>query len=83
MFCQQNFFLTNKRILLSRFYTSSISNLIELKNATIYRYGKKEPAFEQLSLTIQRNQRWVIVGPVNAGKTTLAEVSMLQYKHIL
>ncbi|CAO3621802.1 unnamed protein product [Cunninghamella echinulata] len=33
----------------------------------------KEPAFEQLSLTIQRNQKWVIVGPVNAGKTTLAE----------
>ncbi|CAO3636697.1 unnamed protein product [Cunninghamella blakesleeana] len=58
--------LLNRRILSFKFYTNKACNLIEIKNATVYRSGKKEPVFEHLSFSIQRNQKWVIVGPVNA-----------------
>ncbi|KAI8332503.1 P-loop containing nucleoside triphosphate hydrolase protein [Chlamydoabsidia padenii] len=52
---------------------STRKSLIQLENATVQRFGAKQPVFQDLSLTIERGQQWVIVGPVNAGKTTLAE----------
>jgi molybdate transport system ATP-binding protein len=48
--------------------------LVQLENAQVHRFGVKEPAFKNLSLTLKNNERLVIVGPVSAGKTTLAEV---------
>ncbi|KAI8388246.1 P-loop containing nucleoside triphosphate hydrolase protein [Radiomyces spectabilis] len=56
------------------------SNLIEFKQANIHRFGVKEPAFRNLSLTIADHERLVIVGPVSAGKSTLAEA--LAGKHL-
>lgn len=50
------------------------STLVEFKNANIYRFGTKEPVLKDLSLDLKRDQRLVIVGPVSAGKSTLAEV---------
>ncbi|CEP12230.1 hypothetical protein [Parasitella parasitica] len=55
----------------ARFY--STKTLVQLENAQVYRYGVREPAFKNLSLTVNDDQRLVIVGPVSAGKTTLAE----------
>ncbi|KAG1083533.1 hypothetical protein G6F42_022181 [Rhizopus arrhizus] len=55
----------------ARFY--STKTLVQLENAQVYRFGVKEPAFKNLSLTLKDDQRLVIVGPVSAGKTTLAE----------
>ncbi|KAI8637430.1 P-loop containing nucleoside triphosphate hydrolase protein [Parasitella parasitica] len=55
----------------ARFY--STKTLVQLENAQVYRYGVKEPAFKNLSLIMKDDQRLVIVGPVSAGKTTLAE----------
>lgn len=59
----------------ARFY--STKTLVQLENAQVHRFGTKEPAFKNLSLTLKEDQRLVIVGPVSAGKTTLAEVDML------
>lgn len=56
----------------ARFY--STKTLVQLENAQVHRFGVKEPAFKDLSLTLDDSQRLVIVGPVSAGKTTLAEV---------
>ncbi|ORX57531.1 P-loop containing nucleoside triphosphate hydrolase protein [Hesseltinella vesiculosa] len=56
----------------TRFY-SSTKPLIQFSNASVYRYGGTKPVFENLNLTLEQSQRLVIVGPVNAGKTTLAE----------
>lgn len=50
------------------------STLVEFKNANIYRFGTKEPVLKDLSIDLKRDQRLVIVGPVSAGKSTLAEV---------
>lgn len=55
-----------------RFYSSK--TLVQLENAEVHRFGVKEPAFKNLSLTLKNDERVVIVGPVSAGKTTLAEV---------
>ncbi|CAO3594540.1 unnamed protein product [Absidia cylindrospora] len=59
--------------LTSRYYSQQKQHLIHMKDATIQRFGVKEPVFRNFSLTIECDQQWVIVGPVNAGKTTLAE----------
>ncbi|KAI7903474.1 P-loop containing nucleoside triphosphate hydrolase protein [Cokeromyces recurvatus] len=59
-----------------RFYSNSKNNdiLIHFENAKVHRFGvNNKPAFENLSLTLKKDERWVIVGPVSAGKTTLAE----------
>jgi molybdate transport system ATP-binding protein len=55
-----------------RFYSSK--TLVQLENAQVHRFGAKEPAFKNLSLTLNKDEHLVIVGPVSAGKTTLAEV---------
>ncbi|KAI8142822.1 P-loop containing nucleoside triphosphate hydrolase protein [Fennellomyces sp. T-0311] len=47
--------------------------LVEFKNANVHRFGVKEPALKNLSLSIKSDQRLVIVGPVSAGKSILAE----------
>lgn len=52
-----------------------IQTLVEFKNANVHRFGQNEPAMRDLTFSIDRNQRLVIVGPVSAGKTTLAEAS--------
>ncbi|KAI9484196.1 MAG: P-loop containing nucleoside triphosphate hydrolase protein [Benjaminiella poitrasii] len=61
------------RIANIRFYSSSKNILVQFENAHVHRFGVKEPAFTNLSLTLKKDERWVIVGPVSAGKTTLAE----------
>lgn len=66
-FRNQHFFSRNVRL-----YSSK--TLVQLENAQVHRFGVKEPAFKNLSLTLKNNERLVIVGPVSAGKTTLAEV---------
>jgi molybdate transport system ATP-binding protein len=48
--------------------------LVQLKNADVHRFGVQKPAFKDLSLSFKNTERWVIVGPVSAGKSTLAEV---------
>lgn len=58
----------------ARFYSSK--TLVQLENAQVHRFGAKEPAFKNLSLALKDDQRLVIVGPVSAGKTTLAEVNI-------
>lgn len=58
-----------------RFYSSK--TLVQLEKAQVHRFGIKEPAFKNLSLTLKNDERLVIVGPVSAGKTTLAEVISL------
>jgi ABC-type bacteriocin/lantibiotic exporter with double-glycine peptidase domain len=68
---------------IQRYYSQQTQPLIQMKNATIQRFGVKQPVFQDFSLTIERDQRWVIVGPVNAGKTTLAEVSNSLYTFFL
>lgn len=62
-------------------FKSTRDTLVEFKNANVYRFGAKEPALKDLSLSIQRDQRLVIVGPVSAGKTTLAEA--LSGRHLI
>lgn len=52
-----------------------IQTLVEFKNANVHRFGQNELAMRDLTFSIDRNQRLVIVGPVSAGKTTLAEAS--------
>ncbi|KAL7330386.1 hypothetical protein PS15p_205344 [Mucor circinelloides] len=64
-------FLFRPLIRHARFY--STKTLVQLENAQVHRFGTKEPAFKNLSLTLKDDQRLVIVGPVSAGKTTLAE----------
>ncbi|SAM09860.1 hypothetical protein [Absidia glauca] len=64
---------SNTHLLIRRLYSTHQQPLIQLKNATVQRFGAKKPVFQDLSLTIKPGQQWVIVGPVNAGKTTLAE----------
>ena len=59
----------------TRSYSSK--TLVQLNNAKVHRFGSKEPSFKNLSLTLNRDERVVIVGPVSAGKTTLAEVNTL------
>ncbi|CAO3616070.1 unnamed protein product [Mucor hiemalis] len=68
-------FLTFKRSqAVSRLIRSYASKtLVQLENAEVHRFGVKEPAFKNLSLTLRNDERVVIVGPVSAGKTTLAE----------
>lgn len=68
-------FLTFKRYQpVSRLIRSYASKtLVQLENAEVHRFGVKEPAFKNLSLTLRNDERVVIVGPVSAGKTTLAE----------
>lgn len=58
----------------ARFYSSK--TLVQLDNAKVFRFGAKEPVFKNLSLTVKKDDRLVIVGPVSAGKTTLAQVSI-------
>lgn len=71
-------FLTFKRYQpVSRLIRSYASKtLVQLENAEVHRFGVKEPAFKNLSLTLRNDERVVIVGPVSAGKTTLAEVNI-------
>lgn len=66
-----------------RFYSSG-KPLVKFENANVYRFGSKEPAFKNLTLTLNSHDRLVIVGPVSAGKTTLAEVFIAYaYKKLL
>ncbi|GAN02967.1 molybdenum transport ATP-binding protein [Mucor ambiguus] len=55
----------------ARLYSSK--TLVQLDNAQVHRFGVKEPVFKNISLALKDDQRLVIVGPVSAGKTTLAE----------
>ncbi|CDS13401.1 hypothetical protein LRAMOSA05579 [Lichtheimia ramosa] len=57
------------------------ATLVEFKHANIYRFGTKEPVLKDLSLELKRDQRLVIVGPVSAGKSTLAEA--LSGRHLV
>jgi molybdate transport system ATP-binding protein len=59
-----------------RFY--STKTLVKFENAQVHRFGAKEPAFRNLSLRLTSDDRLVIVGPVSAGKSTLAEVSWME-----
>lgn len=61
-----------------RFYSSK--TLVQLTNANVHRFGSAKPAFKNLSLTLKETDRLVIVGPVSAGKTTLAEVLLFNRK---
>lgn len=65
-------FLKTRWLTQARFYSSK--TLLRLENAQVVRFGAKEPVFKNLSLTLKENDRLVVVGPVSAGKTTLAEV---------
>ena len=47
-------------------------NIIEIKNATVYRGDTK--VFEDFSLVIERGQSTAILGPNGAGKTTLLKL---------
>ncbi|KAI9030095.1 P-loop containing nucleoside triphosphate hydrolase protein [Phycomyces nitens] len=51
----------------------STKSLVTFDQANVHRFGIKDPVFKNLSLNIPENQHLVITGPVNAGKTTLAE----------
>lgn len=68
MFSSRRFFFQHIRLY------SSGKPLVKFENANVYRFGSKEPAFKNLTLTLNSHDRLVIVGPVSAGKTTLAEV---------
>ncbi|KAI9313436.1 P-loop containing nucleoside triphosphate hydrolase protein [Dichotomocladium elegans] len=59
---QRSVLNNNHRLLFRRLN----STLVELKNANIYRFGSEEPVFKDLTLSIRRDQRIVIVGPVSA-----------------
>lgn len=61
---------------LGRGYSSQ--TLVQLDHANVFRFGAKEPIFQDLSLTLKKDDRLVIVGPVSAGKTTLAQVSKVK-----
>ncbi|KAG0946698.1 hypothetical protein G6F57_004512 [Rhizopus arrhizus] len=62
-----------------RFY--STKTLVKFENAQVHRFGAKEPAFRNLSLRLTSDDRLVIVGPVSAGKSTLAET--IAGKHVI
>ncbi|KAG2235932.1 hypothetical protein INT48_004262 [Thamnidium elegans] len=64
-------FLKTRWLTQARFYSSK--TLIQLENAQVVRFGAKEPVFKNLSLILKEKDRLVVVGPVSAGKTTLAE----------
>ncbi|KAI9262519.1 P-loop containing nucleoside triphosphate hydrolase protein [Helicostylum pulchrum] len=64
-------FLKTRWLTQTRFYSTKI--LLRLENAQVVRFGAKDPVFKNLSLTLKENDRLVVVGPVSAGKTTLAE----------
>lgn len=66
-------FLFQQHATTSRFYSTG-KILVQFNNAQVFRFGVKEPAFKNLSLTLKNNDLLVIVGDVSAGKTTLAEV---------
>ncbi|KAG0168023.1 hypothetical protein DFQ28_005906 [Apophysomyces sp. BC1034] len=69
------------RLLVRQVRCYSNDTLIEFKHANVHRFGATKPAFKNLSLAIRRNQRVVIVGPVSAGKSTLAEA--LAGQHVI
>lgn len=48
--------------------------LIQFENANIHRFGQLNPTFKDLTWKLNDGERWVMVGPVSAGKTTFAEV---------
>ncbi|KAG2202365.1 hypothetical protein INT47_008836 [Mucor saturninus] len=54
-----------------RLYSSQ--TLVQLQHANVFRFGAKKPVFQDLSFTLKKDDRLVIVGPVSAGKTTLAQ----------
>ncbi|KAL0083416.1 P-loop containing nucleoside triphosphate hydrolase protein [Phycomyces blakesleeanus] len=63
-----------RNLTLSQFLRhQSTKTLVKFDNADVHRFGIKDPVFKNLSLTIPENQHLVITGPINAGKTTLAE----------
>lgn len=64
----------NPQFLLRQSRLMSSKVLVQLKNADVHRFGVQKPAFKDLSLSFKNTERWVIVGPVSAGKSTLAEV---------
>jgi molybdate transport system ATP-binding protein len=49
--------------------------LIQFENANIHRMGQLNPTFKNLTWKLKEGERWVVVGPVSAGKSTFAEVS--------
>lgn len=59
----------------------STKTLVKFENAQVHRFGAKEPAFRNLSLRLTSDDRLVIVGPVSAGKSTLAET--IAGKHVI
>ncbi|KAI8389267.1 P-loop containing nucleoside triphosphate hydrolase protein [Blakeslea trispora] len=61
----------SNRIASKKLYSSRA--LVQLENAHVYRSGVNKPVFKNLNLTIRDNDQLVIVGPMSAGKTTLAE----------
>jgi molybdate transport system ATP-binding protein len=62
------------RRLFSTTFQSLQKPLIEFENANVHRFGNIKPAFKNLDWKLQDGERWVVVGPVSAGKTTFAEV---------
>ena len=51
-----------------------MNDLIDMRNATVYRGNTK--VLDQLSLTLPRGRNIVILGPNGAGKTTLLKLLM-------
>ena len=58
---------------MGRMSTPQPDPLVFLDNATVIRPGG-EVALRGLSWTAREGETWAVVGPVGAGKTTLAEV---------
>lgn len=50
--------------------------VINFNNVTVVREGR--PILDNVDLSVEENQRWVIVGPNGAGKTTLLRVAAAQ-----
>ncbi|KAG2176315.1 hypothetical protein INT43_005549 [Umbelopsis isabellina] len=68
-----------------RFFSTTFNSLqktlIEFDNANVHRFGNKKPAFKNLNWKLQDGERWVVVGPVSAGKSTFAEA--VSGKHLV
>ena len=47
------------------------TTLLQFRNATVFRLGQK--VLSNINWTVSKNERWVIVGPMASGKTTLLE----------
>jgi ABC-type multidrug transport system fused ATPase/permease subunit len=63
-------------------FPDKIDGKIEFKNVTFYHgnNGSSHPILNNVSFTIEANQRVAIVGPTGCGKTTIAKLLLRFYK---